>query len=454
MPELIVPDQVNPGDIQGLVHGFGHKWPHARFYFLQLPDPDPGPELARFFVQQLDPIASYADLLEMGVSPPESVISCAFTYQGLKKVGLSEVTLDKLPDVFIQGMAVRARDKLGDRGLSDSDNWDEIWRLDAIDMWLGVYTSHPDSVVYDQVERLIDENTTLKHESRPSRFNANGEVATEENTAIEHFGFVDGISNPPIAGLSDRPDYVVGAGKLDEAGRWQPLAAGEFLLGHADEADQVGGGDFGQDGFALNGSYLVIRKLAQDVEGFEADVMQYAKRHQIQPDEMAARLMGRYYNGDPLVTGTGRNNFTFAQDPSGSQCPLGSHVRISNPRDTFSEIGKRTPDRHRILRRGITYGPEDGERGLWFLGLNANIERQFELIQCAWINDDNRNGGRLDPIVGAHDGQQIVRVSRTNSSQIMSCPDFPAFVTTRGGGYFFLPGLRALEALIGGEMDD
>ena len=150
------------------------------------------------------------------------------------------------------------------------------------------------------------------------------------------------------------------------------------------------------------------------------------------------------------------NDFGFADDPNGLRCPLGSHIRRSNPRDAKGFFDGRLSDRHRIVRRGRPYGPplpggeleDDGaDRGLVFVCFQANLWRQFETIQSLWIDDGDPFGLGPDKdfLVGEPHGTE-------GKMTIPGRPPYflkpqPRFVTTRGGEYLFQPSMRALRGL-------
>jgi Dyp-type peroxidase family len=273
---------------------------------------------------------------------------------------------------------------------------------------------------------------------------------------------------------------VEGTGQEDRLGdaerRRSLVPAGEMVLGYLNgygeltpwpRLDRPGGEDFGR-----NGTYLVVRQLAQDVAGFwtclddrtrGADGASEPERR----ERLATALVGRWPSGAPLVSSWHRddpdlgtdNAFGFADvDPHGERCPLGAHIRRSNPRDTLVPDARRSlelSNLHRILRRGRVYGPglddvlvDDGrERGLFFLCVNANIERQFEFIQHTWLNNP-RFGGvneERDPLVGSCEGDGTFTIQDVPFRRRIS--GLPSFVTVRGGAYFFLPGIAALRAL-------
>jgi len=154
------------------------------------------------------------------------------------------------------------------------------------------------------------------------------------------------------------------------------------------------------------------------------------------------------------------DDFAYREtDERGFKCPIGSHIRRSNPRDSLGPTAakaKATANRHRILRRGRSYGDrpkdrlvDDGiDRGLHFLCLNSDIERQFEFVQQTWCNNPVFGGlnGEVDPLVG----------NLTRGDEIFTVPADPLrtrvhnlerFVTVKGGAYFFLPSISALRYL-------
>ena len=178
---------------------------------------------------------------------------------------------------------------------------------------------------------------------------------------------------------------------------------------------------------------------------------------------MAAKLMGRWRSGAPLILapetddpGLGpdpqrNNDFNYKEmDPHGYAVPLGSHMRRMNPRDTAANINRR-----RMIRRGATYGPhlpedapEDGvERGIAAFVICASLIRQYEFAQNVWVNDRNFHelGNERDPIIGNHDGTLEFKIPKRPIRKKIT--GLPAFTTVRGGAYFFLPGITALRYL-------
>ncbi len=246
-------------------------------------------------------------------------------------------------------------------------------------------------------------------------------VAYEQRTELlpdsrEHFGYADGFAQPALAGGDDAGDRRVGGGVPEAKGAWRALAPGEFILGYEDEDTRVdperGLPSAPADPFGRSGTYMVWRKLYQDVALFRHVLREAAELYGGGDHEkLAAKVVGRWPNGTPLVLSPdapiaglrrqGRasaNAFRYADDdPDGRRCPLGAHIRRTNPRDALGFDGLLS-FRHRIIRRGMPYGrplpaeaTEDDhvDRGLVFVCFNASISRQFEGIQAQWINDGN-----------------------------------------------------------------
>ncbi|MEM9260827.1 MAG: peroxidase, partial [Bacteroidota bacterium] len=234
-------------------------------------------------------------------------------------------------------------------------------------------------------------------------------------------------------------------------------------------------GDFGR-----NGSYLVFRQMSQDVKGFwdfidNAAKNGYNKSPKHAREELAAKMVGRWKEGEPLskcpVMGDCNledfNDFNYAQDLSGTRCPLGAHIRRTNPRDALEgslEDSIETSNRHRLLRRGRPYGApisptfdvdeilaakeQEEEVGLHFICLNADIERQFEFVQHTWVNNTKFAGlySDSDPLIGNQiDNHSTFTIQRESVRERIT--GMKSFVRVRGGAYFFLPGLRALRFL-------
>jgi Dyp-type peroxidase family len=343
-------------------------------------------------------------------------------------------------------MAARALD-LGDVGESDPQRWEKP--LGSPDVHVIIVAVSPNATRLEEV--LARARKTYQSMSGiEAIWRQDCHALPNEK---EPFGFKDGISHPAIEG----------SGIPGTNPREQPLKAGEFVVGYADE---LGGTQKTvPEILGRNGAYVVFRKLHQRVAEFRKYLRTNSKS--IEEEELlAAKMMGRWRSGAPLAlcpfhddpelgADARRNNdFLFeADDPGGFKTPAGSHIRRTNPRDSsiagFARI-------HRMIRRGTAYGPplpegvlqDDGaDRGLMFAFVGANIGRQFEFVQSEWINDGIFFGGGTDkdPIVGSNSSDINFTVPRKPVRR--RCVGIPQFVVTRGGEYCFMPGLRALRWL-------
>jgi Dyp-type peroxidase family len=269
--------------------------------------------------------------------------------------------------------------------------------------------------------------------------------------AHDHFGYRDRLSQPVIEGSDDVP--TPGSGGF--------IKAGEFILGYPDESGP--GPALPQpDVLSRNGSFMAYRRLEEHVGRFRAFLRENGRTPEEQ-ELIAAKLMGRWRSGAPLVLAPERddpalgadpqrnNDFGYKHDdPQGYAVPLGTHIRRMNPRDTAANMNRR-----RMIRRGATYGAplpegaeEDGvERGIAAFVICASLIRQFEFAQNVWVNDKNFHelGNERDPIIGNQDGTLEYKIPRRPIRRKIT--GLPAFTTVRGGAYFFLPGLGALRWL-------
>jgi Dyp-type peroxidase family len=355
-------------------------------------------------------------------------------------------------------MASRAR-ILGD---DPPDGW-ELGRDNELDVLVMLFARAP-----DRRGQLVAE-----HRSALEAIGAS--VRREELSwplaGKEHFGFADGISQPFLAGKT-------GVGPT----RDRAIDTGEILLGYRNaygklpSSPQLGDFDLG-----TNGTYLVFRKLHQHVDRFWSYVADRARELESDPtaaaaltEVLGAKLVGRWKSGAPLVLSPGRDDAAFATpervnafayhdvDPHGERCPISSHIRRSNPRDARGsdpDASLAVVNRHRILRRGRSYGrplPDvdalagrnDGEaRGLYFISLQASIARGFEFIQQTWLSNPGFNGLFCEPdaIMGNGDGDSDVTIPM--SPVRLRLKNVPILVTVMGGGYFFLPSLTALQRI-------
>lgn len=407
-----------------------------------------------------DRVTSAADLQTVQAK----ALHIAFTAQGLRHLGVADDVVSGFSQEFCDGMAGEVAEaqgrsrRLGDLGENAPANW--LWGAgqDVPDAMLLLYAA-PDAIgaFVARVKADIGAGFEITREL-PTTYKAVGDGDRQE-----HFGFIDGISQPAIDWKATRHP-----GHADEMEYGNLITPGEFLLGYSNEyglyedrpllppeQDPKGilapaADDPAKRDLARNGSYLVVRQLDQDVGGFWRFMSEHdpAGGGTMLAEAMVGR---RLATGDPLISqptpgiaGVGpaeadirRNGFTFTADPQALSCPYGAHIRRANPRTADIPGGKQgfvswglrmlgfkhggpredlvsSARFHRILRRGRAYGAfvdsrtalrADGSgspAGLHFIAINASISRQFEFVQNAWLMNPTFDGvqGESDPLLG------------------------------------------------------
>jgi len=388
-----------------------------------------------------------AKAMRESVEKDKRWVTVAFTWNGLRALGVDDAALTSFPEEFRQGMVARAK-MLGDTGNNDPSNWVDKTaspELHAIAILFARDAGERGRCAIEHGKLIaecpgVEVLSTLDLEATPPF-----------DYAHDHFGYRDRLSQPVIEGSGDEPT----------PGSGTPIKAGEFILGYTDETGGVP--QLPQpEILSRNGSFMAYRRLEQHVVGFREFLRENGKTPEGQ-ELLAAKLMGRWRSGAPLVLAPDKdnpalgadskrnNNFNYKQeDPQGYAVPLGSHIRRMNPRDTAANV-----NRHRMIRRGATYGtqlPEgstdDGqERGIAAFVICGSLVRQFEFAQNVWVNDRNFHelGNERDPIIGSQDGTLEYKIPKRPVRKTIR--GLPAFTTVRGGAYFFLPGLKALRWL-------
>lgn len=450
--------------------------------------------------------------------PPSTALQIAFTALGLAKLGLPRSVMEGFSREFRAGMAQESRARqLGDVGNNAPSNWfwgskgsDHLNREQETDREphvLIMFFAEP-----DQFASFVE---NAKGDTWFDAFEEVTWLGTSNLNRDEPFGFADGISQPEIDWEQQRQT------PCNQLEYTNIVALGEFLLGYRNEYGKITDRPLldpdpanaellpavdapEKKDLGRNGTYLVMRQLEQDVRGFWKFLYDHAGQNLAEASQLGAKMVGRTQAGDPLVAiqtepipGTDprtitQNQFTYDSDPVGVRCPFGAHIRRTNPRNSdFPERRIGTLRKliiilgfgpkgfyddlissvrfHRILRRGREYGSEmspekalqdgapDEPRGLNFICLNANISRQFEFLQSAWIANTKFSGlmGESDPLLGNSEtksgssvtGSFTIPGEGTLRSRIS---DLRQFVTVKGGAYFFLPSLRALRYFTGG----
>lgn len=389
-----------------------------------------------------------------GASPDARWVTIAFTCSGLRVLGTSETALATFPDEFREGMAARAQ-ILGMVGKNHPDQWVGDLANPALHAIVVLFAR-------DVSERDRCELQHRHHLSTLTGVNVLSTLNLEalppfDGIAREHFGYRDRLSQPVIQDTGEQP--TPGSGPA--------IKAGEFFLGYEDESGFLP--PLPQpEVLSRNGSFLAYLRMEEHVAVFREFLQQQANTRDEQ-ELIAAKLMGRWRSGAPLVLSPDQddpslggdlqrtNDFLYKDaDPYGYRCPIGSHIRRMNPRDTGENMQRR-----KMIRRGGTYGPklpegapDDGvERGIAaFIGC-ASLVRQFEFAMNVWVNDPTFKDldNERDPIVGSHDGTFDMTIPKRPVRKRIT--GLPSFTTIRGGAYFFLPGIRALRFLACGQPE-
>lgn len=449
----------------------------SRYYLMQVKD---STAAKKFFASVADNITN------ANTAITETCLNIGLTSNGFIALGYNnEENMHTFSREFREGMVTDHRQRLlGDFDSSDPSKWQ--WggpgneRIDVIMMVFG-----KDDAIAENYFQL------LKQKFEPG-FSVvhilNGKSLPNER---EHFGFRDGISQPVIKGSG-----------LNPAGNNNDINPGEFVLGYQNEydilpdtpivkvpqgkLDLLSNNHDGHKDIGRNGTYFVLRHLEQNVDGFwnflkKQTIDEHGNTNNLEATRIAAKMMGRWPSGAPLVKhpntdpggDSNDNSFNYInkdkdgnEDKDGTKCPFGSHIRRMNPRDHFEEstpgVSLKLTRRHRIIRRVRSYGEDfigsaenhkpNGEVGLLFGCFNANISKQFEFIQYTWANSPKfkRLYDDPDPIIGVREKpaagvQQNFTIPQETINKVV--PDMQRFITVKGGAYFFFPSVTVLKFL-------
>lgn len=433
-------------DVQGNILR-GYNFPLVAYVWVRVSDPAAG----RAWLARLVDRVTTAEPWQG--AKPATTLNLGVSFAGLESLAVPRAQLDAFPPDFREGMAARAH-TLGDSGADDPSHWEE-----------GLGTGEAQVLITINAQEAEALDATLGELRRELEGTPLAVVNHERGAALsgnrEHFGFSDGFSQPAIEG--DGNVAMPGHGTPEAAGRWGELALGEFLLGYEDEDAQLAPAPRGPLGH--NATYMVYRKLHQDVAAFRRALHERAANLPGGEERLAAKVVGRWRDGTPVVLSPDApdptlgpeqlNNFRYEDDPDGRRCPLGAHVRRVNPRDALGWQGKRTR-RHRMIRRGMPYGPplpdgatkDDGQdRGLIFVSFCSSLRRQFEIVQAAWCGDGNLFGlgNDRDWLLLADDRPTAKMTVQGDPPRFLVGQ--PRFVTVRGGEYLLVPSKAGLRSL-------
>jgi hypothetical protein len=443
----------------------------TRFFFVRIPHAAAGRGLLGLLLDEIDgsPPLTLSDAEVRTLErPPKAVAAFGVTREGLELFDPARFayrplelrghdgpgTPNDFADPFLHGMFSR-RQLLGDVYPEKTPYFDgERPRFNAL-VWLAFDPDEDGGFGDDLKERIADTGCGIVVDE-------NAETGPE---GVRVFGYLDGRSQPYLSEFgSSSPERLAGGGTLMPDG-WQPLRAGEFVLGLLDEGGEADVPHPAE--VARYGTFLVYRKYEVDEEAFK----QLIGAGGGPPNEgLAAKLMGRHRvpdrrgGGEPdecwagvedAVMRTGRfttagrrsdwhNDFRYEDDTAGFVCPLGAHIRRANPRDALGFDASLTR-RHRIIRRGTS----DLGNGFHFVGINAHIRDQFEFIQRLWFNtgESFQLGTDRDIFAGSP------RPDGTCEQFIVQGPEpwtvhvERPLAALQGGEYFLMPGMEGLRVL-------
>lgn len=440
--------------------------------------------------------------------PVQQTIQLALSAAGLRMLGHRDL-LDQFAPEFTTSLYEdhNRLQRLGDIGRNAPSNW--RWGV-------GEREPHVLLMLFANKDEIASISTQVQSAALAAGLSEVVSLATGDMDGFEPFGFRDGVSQPTIDwdgtredGSDAHMDYhnqiAIGEfllGYRNEYGLYteRPLldASDHSAQSLPFAEEQPDRRDLGR-----NSSYLVFRQLQQDVNGFWRWVYGEAAGNDESATSLAEAMVGRHITGEPFAGLGGRsilgvksprhdeprNDFTYSNDRPGLVCPIGAHIRRANPRTGDYPTGRTgiwqklltllglsgtaENDRiasarfHRVMRRGRKYGralpASDAARasvdavqaGLCFICLNANLARQFEFVQGAWLANAKFAGmtNEQDPILGNREpfpgSQPTDRFTRSQpGGPCRLSTSLPQFVTVRGGAYFFLPGLKALAWLL------
>ena len=455
--------RIDQEDLQGdVLASYGNRYRHTLYAFVRVDNGAAG----RRWLGALTPRVTNA-VSRAPEDRPECTVNISLSCNGMRALGLPEPLLKSFPKEYYEGMAARAQ-FLGDTGLSHPNCWDE--RLGREEPHALVTLNALDRRALRTGRRacLGDVEAPRSglgiHHEEPAALLGNPE---EGDAGREHFGFADGFAQPTIKGNAG-PYSRRGGGTPRRLGFWGHVRPGEFVLGYPAEDRTYAGKP--AEPLRRSGTFTVVRKLEQNVALFTEYLRRASAGSPAREEWLAAGIVGRWRDGTPLMKSPNSpdpsvaadrgpkgkaNDFLYKDDPRGTTCPLGAHIRRANPRDALGWQGRLTR-RHRIIRRGMPYGERpadpakhDGkERGLMFVCHQSSISRQFEVIQGQWLNDGDAFwlGSEPDLLTCGERGDGMT----LQGHPPVFLPKPEPFVVTRGGGYFFTPGIQALRTIAAG----
>jgi len=464
--------------VQGnILRAYGNEYRAVRHLVLSVADPAAA---RRALGDMVTGDRSTPDVTPAHRAPKEEgfnwCLNIGFTYNGLAALGVPRASLATFPPEFVAGMASRAA-QLSDVGRSAPEHWiGGLGETDRVHLIVTIHGFEPPDLA-EMSDRVLDAARGRAF-SLVSPEPLDGYVMCDPKTnrRFVHFGYADGISQPRFVDIHDPEAYP---------DRLPFVPVGVVLLGYPSAIPHVRWKVPHPEQLGCNGAFNAFRVLGQDVGAFEAFLTQVATDHGsegIDRELVAAKLCGRWRNGAPLSLAPTEaeaaafsddkrlNDFDYVggfaapsgrmvdADPDGVICPIGAHIRRTNPRS--AHIVQRSANRTRsLIRRGIPYGPAwdperpdtcETPRGLLGNFICGSLSAQFEAMQYDWINlglQDPRITGTNDPLLGANDAATSTFSWPRQGADPLVLRGFSRFVFTRGGAYTFLPSLPAIQLI-------
>ena len=410
---------------------------------LRVDDAQAGRKFLRRLAPHVDSAAGWWDAAD-------AWLSVGISFAGLEALGVPHDSLQSFPDPFREGMAARAQ-QLRDEGVNDPKHWEPSFGNGQIHIGVSAFSDseekqrHALAIAREQYEGFSGVSVLGIQDfgAQPGDLNS--------------LGYKDGIDQPPVEGSGVEP----------LPGQGRPIKAGEFILGYPGEAG-VSIPMPQPDILGRNGTYVGFRKYQSRVGAFNR-FLQANGSNEAERELLAAKLVGRWRSGAPLTLAPDadsaalgadpqrNNNFDYAGDPHGRQVPLGSHIRRMNPRDT--KLTRLTDvSIHRVIRRGTTFGPpydpnalseqdDQTPHGAIFLFISAKAMATMEFLQQEWVNDGDFIGaaGEHDPIIGLQEQGATFTIPKEPVRRRIH--GIETFNVLRGGEYFFMPSISALNWL-------
>lgn len=448
-------------DIQGLIHHSYH-YPKVRNLLFEITNVVAGQKLLKFIV----PMTTHA---EVTLDPkPDFLLNVGVSYKGMLALGANSDLMDRFPSEFKEDPDPNT---MGDVGPSAPELWwNKRFQTSEVHLVIHLYGLSMDAL--DEITMQIRVEADGLRELLPTL--KGGAIEGGSIGAIPgeiHFGYRDGFSqpdvrwsdNPEAPGTVDYRHFILGYPTSDIPSQPKAYSSVPASVRAAE--------------FAKNGCYSVFRWLYQDVARFNKFLaIEGPKTFPKLPQEnaqelLAAKLMGRWRDGTPLIKSPTSpnpacvedNSFGYTEDPNGLVCPVSSHIRVNNPRDQdLDGPSKLLGGVPRVIRRGVTYGSklvgtEDDheERGLAGMFLCASIQRQFYKL-TTWMNENSFSPSftdvrAQDPLANRHvpDASSEFLIPTVSGVKRVSLQDF---VSTKGTAFFLLPSLAALRRLAVGDV--